>query len=112
MKIPEDQLESTKECLRHLVDERTSAPWASYSGDDLAIDEQDYEDIEHITTVLDVFLFLRDQGRREYFVEYASCLDPLGSFKVSGKEWPDEDDEEAFRDYLSETYGIKKSEFY
>jgi hypothetical protein len=58
------------------------------------------------------FFFCETKEGREYFVEYASCLDPLGSFKVSGKEWPDEDDEEAFRDYLSETYGIKKSEFY
>ena len=112
MKIPKDELEATKQSLRHLIGERNSAPWASYSDDDLASDEQDYEDIERITTVLDVLQFLRDQGEREFFVEYESCLDPLGNFKVLGKEWPDEDDEEAFRDYLSETYGIKKSEFY
>ncbi len=112
MKIPDDQLESTKQCLRHLIDERSSAPWASYSDEDLATDDQDYEDIERITTVSEVFMFLRDQGSREVFVDYASCLDPLDGFEVYGKEYPDEDDEEAFRNYLSETYGIKKSEFY
>ena len=112
MKIPDNEIESTKQCLRRLIDERTSAAWALYSDEDLETDNQDYEDIESIETVFDVFMFLRDQGSVGSFVEYASCLDPLGSFNVVGKEWPDEDDEEAFRNYLTETYGIKKSEFY
>ncbi len=98
--------------LRCLVDERTSAPWASYSDEDLEHDQQDYEDVEKIETVLDVLRFLRDQGSQNLFVEYASCLDPLGGFKVVDKECPDEEDEEAFREYLTATYGIGKKEFH
>jgi hypothetical protein len=39
--------------LRYIVDERTSAPWASYSEEELSMDEQDYEDIEKIKSVQD-----------------------------------------------------------
>jgi len=49
---------------------------------------------------------LQQQGGRRLLVEYASCLDPLGGFKVEGKEDPDESDEEAFRNYLKNTYGL------
>ena len=112
MELPADLLESTKTALRHLIDERTSAPWASYSDEEVARDDQDYEYIEKIKTVFDVYQFLRDQGAQTIFVEYASCLDPLGGFKVMGKEEPDEDDEKAFRAYLTKTYGIAKKEFY
>jgi len=112
MKIPANQLESTKTALRYLIDERTSSPFGGYSDEELSRDDQDYEDIERIETVIDVYRFLRDQGDREYFVEYASCLDPLDGFQVEGKECPDEEDEEAFRAYLTDTYGIEKKEFY
>jgi hypothetical protein len=111
MKIPADQLESTKTALRHLIDERTSSPFGGYSDEDLDRCDQDYEDIERLETVFDVYRFLRSQGARTVFIEYASCLDPLDGFKVEGKE-PDEDDEEAFREYLTATYGIAKKEFY
>lgn len=104
-------LESTKRALRHLIDERTSAPWASYSDEELARDEQDYEDIDKLKTVHEVFEFLRDQGGRTHFVEYAQCLDPLSGFSVEGKEWPDANDEQAFRAYLIKTYGIEKKNF-
>lgn len=112
MKISADQLESTKTALRHLIDERASSPWGGDSDEESGRDDQDYEDIERVETVFDVYRFLRDQGDRECFVEYASCLDPLDGFKVEGKEWPDEEDEEAFREYLTATYGINKKEFY
>jgi hypothetical protein len=111
IEIPANQLDGTKTALRHLLDERTSAPCASYSDEDLQQDDQDYEDIDKIKTVLDVFTFLRDQGGQECFVEYASCLDPLGGFKVEGKGWPDAEDEDAFRNYLTTTYGIPKKDF-
>jgi hypothetical protein len=111
MKIPADRLESTKTALRHLIDERTSAPWASYGDEDVAQDDQDYEDIDKIKTVFDVYQFLRDQGRRTVFVEYASCLDPLSGFKVTGEEEREGDEEDAFRAYLTQTYGIPKKEF-
>jgi len=111
MEIPADQLEGVKTALDHLIQERTSAPWASYSDDELNRDKRDCEDIEGIKTVRDVFEFLRDQGGQTVFVEYASCLDPLGGFKVDGKEYPDEEDEEAFRSYLVATYNIPKKEF-
>jgi hypothetical protein len=106
MDIPEHQLSSIKRSLNHLVDERTSAPWASYSGDEHAIDEQDREDIERIKTVADVYEWLRDQGRQKSFVEWAHCLDPLDGFEVEGKNSPDEKDETAFRAYLERTYGL------
>ena len=51
MKIPEDQLESVISSLRYLVDERTSAPWASYSDDELADSANKiytHEDVEAI----------------------------------------------------------------
>jgi hypothetical protein len=112
MKIPADRLKSTKTALRHLIDERTSSPFGGYSDEELGRDDQDHEDIERIETVFDAYQFLRDQGDRTVFVEYASCLDPLDGFKVEGKEEPDEDDEEAFREYLTATYGIAKKEFY
>ncbi len=112
MDIPLDQLESTKMALGHLVDERTT--WfGGYSDEERSTDDQDYEDIEKIKTVYDVFRFLRDQGGRTVFVEYASCLDPLGGFKVAGKsdDEIDERDEEAFRAYLRNVYRIPKKEF-
>jgi len=107
MHIPPERLESTKQALHNLVDERTSAPWADYSEDDLNSDEQDRDDIERIKTVGDVLDWLLHQGRRTTLVEWASCLDPLGGFRVEGKECPDEKDEEAFRTYLRETYNLK-----
>lgn len=111
MIIPADQLESTKTALRELVDERTSASHGDYTDEEIAKDDLDLGDIEKIRTVHDVFMFLRDQGERDVFVEYASCLDPLDGFKVDGKEWPDEEDEDAFRQYLTKTYGIAPKEF-
>ena len=111
MNIPEDRLSSVKTALHHFIDERTSAPWASYDEDDLSKDEQDHWDADRVQTVLDVFRFLRDQGSRTVFVEWISCLDPLNQFKVEGKEYPDESDEILFREYLIKTYGICKKEF-
>lgn len=106
MLIPPDRLEWTKRALHNLIDERSSAPWADYSEDDRDRDQQDREDIEKIQTVVDVLKWLQQQGGRTLLVEYASCLDPLGGFKVEGKESPDESDEKAFRDYLKNTYGL------
>jgi hypothetical protein len=106
MKIPPKQLESTKRCLHHLVDERTSALWASYGDEDISVDEQDREDIEKIQTVADVLEWLQNQGSQKTLVEWASCLDPLDQFAIPGKEYPDERDEGAFRDYLRTTYGV------
>ena len=111
MKIPPDELESTKDSLRRLIDERTSAPWAEYDDDELSQDNQDYEDIDGIETVFDVLMFLRDQGGRTVLTEYNSCLDPLGKFEPSNGEYVDESDEVAFREYLSKTYGIDPKEF-
>jgi hypothetical protein len=107
MQIPPAQLESTKHALHNLVDERTSAPWADYSEEDLNTDEQDREDIERIKTVADVLHWLLHQGARTTLVEWASCLDPLDRFRVDGKECPDAADEEAFRAYLRQTYCLK-----
>ena len=107
MQIPPEQLGSTKRTLHNLVDERTSAPWADYSEENLGTDEQDREDIEKIQTVADVLEWLQHQGGRTLLVEYASCLDPLEGFKVEGKDGPDESDEDAFRDYLKTTYGLQ-----
>jgi len=107
MHIPSERLESTKRALHNLVDERMSAAWADYSEEDLNTDEQDREDIEHIKTVADVLDWLLHQGRRTTLVEWASCLYPLDGFRVEGKEYPDETDEGAFRDYLRQTYGLK-----
>jgi hypothetical protein len=33
-------------------------------------------------------------------------LDPLDQFAIPGKEYPEERDEGAFRDYLRTTYGV------
>ena len=107
MQIPPDRLESTRQALHNLVDERTSAPWADYSEEDLNTDEQDRNDIERSKTVADVLDWLLHQGARTTLVEWASCLDPLDGFRVEGKEYPDEADEEAFRAYLRQTYGLK-----
>jgi hypothetical protein len=107
MQIAPDQLEFTKRALYNLVDERTSAPWADYSEEDLNTDEQDRSDIERIKTVADVLDWLLHQGARTTLVERPSCLDPLDGFRVEGKEYPDETDEGAFRDYLRQTYGLK-----
>lgn len=111
MTIPVDQLESTMTILRELVYERTSAPHGDYTDEETANDDLDLRDIEKIKTVHDAFMFLRDQGQRIFFVEYASCLDPLHGFKVQGKEWPHDEDEKSFRNYLTETYGITKKDF-
>jgi hypothetical protein len=107
MHIPPERLESTKQALHNLVDERTSAPWADYSEEDLNTDEQDRADIERIKTVTDVLSWLLHQGSRKTLVEWASCLDPLDGFRVEGKEHPDEADEEAFRAYLRAIYSLK-----
>jgi hypothetical protein len=106
MKIPATQLESIKRRLHHLVDERTSAPWANYSEEELSMDEQDREDIERIQTVAHVLEWLQNQGGQKTLIEWASCLDPLDQFAVPGKEYPDDRDEEAFRDYLRKNYGV------
>ena len=103
MHIPPDKREWTKRALHNLVNERSSAPRADYSEEDLSRDEQDREDIDKIQTVADVLNWLQQQGGRTLLVEYASCLDPLGGFKVEAKENPDESDEAAFRDYLQKT---------
>ena len=110
MKIPEDQLEGVISALCYLVDERTSAPWASYGEDELSMDQQDYEDAQSVRTVLDVVKWLRDQGGRTDLIEYSSCLDPLGKFDVE-KVPDDKDHEEVFRKYLVETYDIDQKEF-
>jgi hypothetical protein len=107
MHIPPERLESTKQALHNLVDERTSAPWADYSEEDLNTDEQDRNDIERIKTVADALHWLLHQGARTTLVEWTSCLDPLDGFRVEGKEYPDEADEEAFRAYLRATYSLK-----
>jgi hypothetical protein len=106
MEIAKDRLTAIKQSLHNLVDERTSAPWASYSEDELARDEQDREDIERIKTVGDVYQWLRDQGGRTTFIEWLHCLDPLNGFKVDAEGPPDERDENAFRRYLRATYGV------
>lgn len=106
MTIPEDELAQIRRQLTHLIDERSSD-----DDDEIETDEQDLEDIQSLKTVLDVFRFLRDQGGRTCFVEWASCLDPLSKFVVDGKEDPDAEDETAFRDYLQRTYGINPREF-
>ncbi len=106
MEIPADRLTAIKQTLHNLVDERTSAPWASYSEDELSRDEQDREDIERIKTVGDVYHWLRDQGGRTTFVEWSHCLDPLDDFKVDGRDSPDERDEKAFRAYMKKTYSL------
>ena len=105
--IPQALLPAIKSALNRLVEERTSAPWASYSEEDLELDAQDREDIQSIRTVADVYEWLKEQGRQTAYVEWAHCLDPLQGFRVKGKEWPDEKDEIAFRDYLKATYGLK-----
>ena len=110
MKIPEDELESTISALRSLVDERTSAPWATYDDDDLSVDNQDHDDAGSVKTVLDVLRWLRDQGSQDVMVEYCSCLDPLGKFDID--EVPDDEDpEKEFREYLTKTYDIDPKEF-
>jgi hypothetical protein len=113
MKIPARQLKRTKTALRNLITERGSPPWPwgdGGSAEELRKDQQDLEQIDRIETVRDVFQFLREQGDRTVFVKYASCLDPLGGFKVEG-EVDLKEDEEDFREYLTATYGIGKSEF-
>lgn len=109
--IPRSELESTKCRLRELIDERTSASWADYDDEDISQRDQDLEDIEKLETVLDVLRFIRDQGGQNCLVEWISCLDPKDGFSVEGKEWPDEEDEDAFRSYLVNTYGIMNEEF-
>ena len=110
MKIPKDHLEDTINSLRYLVDERTSAPWASYSEDELDMDDQDIGDAEGVRTVLDVVKWLRDQGGRTDLIEYSSCMDPLGKFDEENV--PDEIDAEVyFRQYLVDTYNIDPKEF-
>jgi len=111
MTIPEDELAQIRQQLTHLIDERSSARWSSDDDDEMETDEQDLEDIQSLKTVLDVFRFLRDQGSRTCFVEWAPCLDPLSRFVVDGKEEPDAEDETAFRDYLQRTYDINQREF-
>ena len=103
MKIPEDQLESTKRMLRYIVDERTSAPWASYSEEELSMDEQDYEDIEKIKSVQDLADILLHQLSRDCLFEYACSLDILGKFE---EKYGDERDETEFRKFLKETYDV------
>jgi len=111
MTIPEDQIDDVRQQLTWLIDERTSAQWASYDDEEIESDQQDLEDIQSLKTVLDVLRFLRDQGDRTCFVEWASCLDPLGGFVVEGKDDPEPQDETAFRDYMQRTYNITASEF-
>ena len=72
------------------------------------MDEQDYEDIEKIKTVLDVLHFLVNQGDRTCLIEYSSCLDPLDKFEGT---FGDDRDESNFRVYLTSTYGINPKEF-
>lgn len=110
MKIPADQIDEIRRALCDLVDERTSAPWAEYSDEELAADENDREEIERIRTISDVIRFLRDRLRQTRLVEWTACLDPLNGFRVAGKEVPDENDEDAFRAYLVKQYGIKRKE--
>jgi hypothetical protein len=112
MKIPARQLKRTKTALRNLITERGFEEWAWGGGgsdEERRKEEQDFEQIDGIQTVRDVFRFLREQGDRTVFVKYASCLDPLGGFKVEGDL--DKEDEEDFREYLTATYGIGKNEF-
>ena len=110
MEIPKDKLEHVISSLCNLVDERTSAPWASYSEDDLSMDEQDYEDAQRVRTVFDVFQWLVCQGNREYLIEWAHCLDPLEKFDEENIP-EDKNPEEVFRKYLAETYDIDPEEF-
>ena len=65
MKIPPKQLESTQRRLHHLVDERTSAPWASYGDEDISVNKQNREDIERIQTAADVLEWLQNQRGRK-----------------------------------------------
>lgn len=110
MKIPEEQLESVTNCLQGIVCEREGL-WGAYNDDETNNrNDQDYEDADSVTTVLDVLRWLRDQGDRTVMVEYDSCLDPLGKFDVE-KVPDDEDPEKAFREYLTRAYSIDPEEF-
>lgn len=111
MTIPERQIDDVRQQLSWLIEERTSAQWASYDDEEIESDQHDLEDIQSLKTVLDVLRFLRDQGGRTCMVEWASCLDPLGGFVVEGKEDPEPEDEKAFRDYMQRTYSISANEF-
>ena len=90
--------------LRCIVDERTSAPWASYSEEEIAMYEQDYEDIEKIKSVQDLADILLNQLTGDCLFEYSSSLDVLGKFK---EKYGDERDEAEFRKFLNKTYDIE-----
>lgn len=105
MKLPPSTLKQAKRSLNHLVDERTSG-LGGYTAAELAMDEQDREDIDRIDTVADVYNWLRFQGQQEEFVVWVDILDPLGKFEPEDGDCPTAGDENAFRDYLRSTYGL------
>ena len=92
--------------LGYIVDERTSEPWANYSEEELAMDEQDYEDIEKIISVQDLANILLDQFSQNCLFECACSLDILGKFE---EKYGDERDEKEFRKFLTETYDVERS---
>ncbi len=85
MKIPPTQLESTKRRLHHLVDERTSALWASYGDEDISVNEQDREDIEKIQTVADVLEWLQNQGSQKTPGRVGFLFGSARSIRYSGQ---------------------------
>jgi hypothetical protein len=104
MKLPPKILERSKRSLNHLVDERTSG-LGGYTAAELAMDEQEREDIDRIQTVADVYNWLRFQGQQDEFLVWIDILDPLEQFddsRISGAN-----EETAFKAYLKSTYGAE-----
>lgn len=108
--IPESRLSEIKISLRQLVQERTSAPWVGYGDEEVAQDDYDLDEIEGIRSVGDVVRFLGDIFPEAPLIEFRSCIDYRDGFSVEGKEFPDEEDEDAFRDYLEKEYGVPEGE--
>lgn len=104
MTIPEDQLERTIRGLCDLVEMRTSNCFAVYEKEDLEMCDLDMEEAKSVRTVLDVIRFLCHLGR-DHLMDYYYLLDTVGNFGE------DNLDEDLFRDYLVNTYGIDPTEF-
>ena len=104
IEIPEDQLDQTVQYLCDLVEMRFSNCFAEYEEEDLELGSLDRADAKAVRTLLDVIKFLVNQGQ-DTLVDHYYVLDIVRKFNEENL------DEDLFREYLTETYGIDSSEF-
>jgi hypothetical protein len=104
VKLTKEQLEKMRSGLQDIVQERSSL-YGDEDPEDQAKDKQDLLLIASVKSVKDAIEVLEclDQDLESALTEWAGVLDPRGVFEAKDDS---HEEQERFRQYLHETYGI------